>query len=321
MQENNEPYKPENKEDFSPEEENSSVPEDPSESEFEGKEDSLPESEELSVSEDTPDPEFEEQQGEVLSPEKKKGSGFRIVLFILILFVGGVGYLYYAKQIPLIIRKPLEALLKPLKNHLAKLRSESISGNSKKPVSKVEKKIPAPSVQEEALKDVTVFAKEIKKIPSPTKQHVSGFQAKSTSEVDEGIANYTAEISGNTIQIEQKPKTLGKNLEVENQVPETETEAHGTYAQVHEAEIEKSKVETEKEEATRVSPVITPSPLLFPKLIENQIEKSEMETKPTERSEAVKAYLDFVESTVVKTGLLIKKGFMKGKVFLLKFVS
>ena len=60
---------------------------------------------------------------------------------------------------------------------------------------------------------------------------------------------------------------------------------------------------------------------LSPKPIERPIEKTEMKEKPTERSEAVQAYLDFVESTVVKTGELIKKVFIKGKVFLLKFLN
>ena len=321
MQEDKEPYNREDQEDTPPEIEKSSVPEDTPDSEFEDQENTPPEAEELSVTQDTPDPEFEEQQGEVLPPEKKKGRGFGFFLFIILILIGGVGYLYYAKQIPPIIREPLELLSKPLKNQLAKLRSESISRNSKKPVSKVEKKIQAPSVQEKTLKEVTVFEKEIKNFPSPTEQHVSGFQVESKSEVDEGIANYTAQISGNTIQIEQKPKTLIKHFGVENQVSETEKEAHGTYVQVHEAEIEESKVETEKEEAPMVSPVMASSPLLSPKLIENPIEKTKIEEKPTERSKAVQAYLDFVESTVVKTGELIKKGFIKGKFFLLKFVS
>ena len=104
-------------------------------------------------------------------------------------------------------------------------------------------------------------------------------------------------------------------------MPETQTEADGTYAQAHEAEIEEFKVETEKEEARRISAVMTPSPPLSPKPIESPIEKTKMEGKLTERSEAVQAYLDFVESTVVKTGELISKGFIKGKFFLLKFLN
>ena len=60
---------------------------------------------------------------------------------------------------------------------------------------------------------------------------------------------------------------------------------------------------------------------LSPKPIENPIEETKAEEKLTERSEAVQAYLNFVESTLIKTGKMIKKGFIKGKVFLLKFVS
>ena len=322
MQENNEPYKPEDEKDTSHEEEKSSIPGDPSELETGNKEDTLPEPEELSASKDTPDPEFEEQKGEVLPPEKKKGSGCGFVLFILILLIGVIGYLYYTKQIPPIIREPLEPLLKPLKNQLAKLRSESISGKSKKPVTKVENKIPTPSVQEKDLKEVTVIQKEIKKIPSPTEQHVSGFQMESTPEIGKGIANYTAEISGNTMQVERKPKTLTKNSEVATQLPEAETEAHETETQAHKTKIEKQhEVEVKKEETPWVSPMMASVPHTPPKRAENRIEETTVEEKLVERSEAVQAYLDFVESTVVKTGELIKKGFIKGKVFLLKFVS
>jgi len=322
MQKNNEPYKPEDKEDTFPEKEKSSVPEDPPESKFEDKEDTPPEAEELSVSEDTSDPEFEEQQCEFLSPEKKKRSGCGFVLFILVLFIGGAGYLFYAKQIPSIIREPLEPLFKPIKNQLAKLRPESISEKSKKPITKVKKKISTPSGQEEALKEVTVFEKEIKKIPSRTEQHVSGFQIESTSEVGEGVANYTAEISGNTMQIKQKPKTLVKNSGVETQLPEAKTEAHETETQAHKTKIEKQhEIEAKKEEAPWVSPMMTSIPRTPPKLTEKRIEETAVEETLAERSEAVQAYLDFVESTVVKTGELIKKGFIKGKVFLLKFVS
>tara|TARA_B100000686_G_scaffold67736_1_gene73208 strand:- start:729 stop:1697 length:969 start_codon:yes stop_codon:yes gene_type:complete len=322
MQKDNEPYKPEDKEDTSPEKEKSFVPEDPPESKFEDKQEIPPEAEELSVSEGTPDPEFEEQQGEFLPPEKKKRSGRGFVLLILVLLIGCVGYLYYAKQIPPIIREPLESLLKPLKNQLDKFRPESISGQSKKTKTKVKKTVPTTSVQEEALKEATVFEKEIKKIPSPTEQHVSGFQMESTSEISKGLANYTAEISGNTMQIEQKPKTLVKNSKVETQLPEAEAEADETEAQVNKTKIEKEhEVETKKEEAPWVSPIMASVPHTPPKPAEKRIEETAAEEKLAERSEAVQAYLDFVELTVVKTGELIKKGFKKGKVFLLKFLS
>ena len=276
----------------------------------------------MSVSEDIPDTEFEQQQGEFLPPEKKKRSGFGFVFSILVLLIGVFGYLYYAKQIPQIIREPLEPLLKPLKNQLSKLRPESISGKSKKTITKVEKKIPTPSGQEEALKEGTGFEQEIKKFPPPTEQHVSGFQAESSSEVDQGIANYTAEISGNTIQIQPVHETLIKNSEVGTQLPEAETDAHETEAQAHKTKIEKQhEIEAKKEKTPWISPVMTSVPRTPPKPAEKRIDETVVEEKLTERSKAVQAYLDFVESTVVKTGELIKKGFTIGKVFLLKFLS
>ena len=63
---------------------------------------------------------------------------------------------------------------------------------------------------------------------------------------------------------------------------------------------------------------VPPAP---PKPAEKRIEETAVKERLAERSPAVQAYLDFVESTVVKTGELIKKGFIKGKFFLLKFVS
>ena len=48
---------------------------------------------------------------------------------------------------------------------------------------------------------------------------------------------------------------------------------------------------------------------------ETQIQETAVEEKPAERSEAVQAYLDFIESSLVKVGELIKHGFNKGKDF------
>ena len=68
------------------------------------------------------EPSFEEQEGEVLPPEKKKSSRYRLFLFILLLLTGGSGYLFYTDQIPPQIKETIEPLLKPLEQRLAKIK-------------------------------------------------------------------------------------------------------------------------------------------------------------------------------------------------------
>ena len=81
------------------------------------------------------------------------------------------------------------------------------------------------------------------------------------------------------------------------------------------------EMETKKEEAPWVSPMMTSVPRTPTRSAEKRIEETVVQEKLVERSEAVQAYLDFVESTVIKTGQLIKKGFIKGKGFLFKSLN
>ena len=70
-----------------------------------------------------PEPSLEEQEREVLPLEKKKSSGYGIVLFILLLLTGGSSYLFYTNQIPPQIKEWIEPLLKPLEQPLASIKS------------------------------------------------------------------------------------------------------------------------------------------------------------------------------------------------------
>ena len=171
----------------------------------------------------------------------------------------------------------------------------------------MENEIPDPKTQ-----------KNIKKTPFPVEEHISGFEMESTLKADEGIANYTAEVSGNTTQIAKEPETLVKKPKVENQTFGAKTEIHRSEAQINEVESEVLEVEKNKEETLSVSPVMAPTQPPFQKPVNIPFEETTVEEKPSERNEAVRAYLNFVESTLIKAGELVKKGFTKGKNFLMK---
>ena len=68
------------------------------------------------------EPSFEEQEGEVLLPENKKSSRYRLVLFILLLLTGGSSYLFYTNQIPPQVKEWIEPLLKPQEQPLATIK-------------------------------------------------------------------------------------------------------------------------------------------------------------------------------------------------------
>ena len=273
-------------------------------------EDALPDLEEPSDSEDAPEPEFEEQKGEVLPPENKKGNGCGLFIFILLLFTVIISYLYYTDQIPKKMMEQIEPLLKPLEQEFVKLKPQSTARNSKKWTPEVDKETPDPSIQ-----------KEIKKTPFPIEEHISGFQMESTPEVDKGITKHMAKVSGETTLIKPEPETLVKKSEVKTQVPESEREMHKTETQIYETETEEPGVEIEKEKTPSISPTMAPAWSLSRKPTQKPIEETAVDEKPAKRSKAVQAYLDFVESTMIKAGELIKEGFFKGKDFLLKSVS
>ncbi|MBT5469901.1 MAG: hypothetical protein HOK41_04815, partial [Nitrospina sp.] len=193
MQENTESEKPEDSE----------IPED----------EKVASNNEEEASENTPsdstedDPQFEEHDGEVLPPEKKKGSGCGFFIFILLLLTGGSGYLYYTNQVPQQIREWVEPIIKPLEQQFAKW----VPGPrpSEKRLSQPKEKYIAPEIKIPVLEKKPV--KET--IPSPSNEepeHVSGSE---TAPVMEVIASdYPAKISGSVTLVEpegvQEAKTI-----------------------------------------------------------------------------------------------------------------
>ena len=117
--------------------------------------------------------------------------------------------------------------------------------------------------------------------PSLETEHISGSPTGPISEPTE--VDHPVEISGNTTPL----------VEPVDEVVEEEPEGQERF-------VERTPIYTPPE----------PTPPLEP----DQLEEGE-------KNEAVKAYLDFFESSLVKIGELIKTGFVKGKDFLIQSIG
>ena len=284
MQENTESKKPneaetpENEEELS-DEKPTSKPSEPSESE----------------------PSFEEQEGEVLPPEKKKSSRYRLFLFILLLLTGGSSYLFYTDQIPPQIKEAIEPLLKPLEQRLAKIKPAPAPRPPKKLISGVKEKVPDPTIQKETL---IVEEKSVLEIaPSPSNEEpISGSQTKTIPEGNEAGSNYPDKVAGASTFIEPKLETL----------------AEETKGKIIPAEPEKKEADYAEEIFAPLAPAITPHTKPTSNIEEPKFVEAPTQFKKNKKNKAVQAYLDFFETTLVKIGELIKAGFAKGKDFLVK---
>jgi len=284
MQENTESKKPngaetpENEEELS-DEKPTSKPSEPSESE----------------------PSFEEQEGEVLPPEKKKSSRYRLFLFILLLLIGGSSYLFYTNQIPPQIKEAIEPLLKPLEQQLARIKPAPAQRPPKKLISEVKEKVPDPTIQKEALVVEEKSVLEIAPLPS-NEERVSGPQTKTIPEGNDAGSNYPDKVAGTSTFIEPKLETL---------VEETKSE-------IIPAEPEKKETDHVEEIFTPPAPAMTPHTQPTSNIEEPKFVEAPTQFKKNKKNKAVQAYLDFFETTLVKIGELIKAGFAKGKDFLVK---
>ena len=97
------------------------------------------------------EPSFEEQEGEVLIPEKKKSSRYRLFLFVLLLLTGGSSYLFYTDQIPPQIKEWIAPLLKPLEQPLTSLKPATAPRPHKKIIPGVKEKVFDPTIQKETV--------------------------------------------------------------------------------------------------------------------------------------------------------------------------
>ena len=244
---------------------------------------------------------FEEQEGEVLPPEKKKSSRYRLFLFALLLLTGGSSYLFYTDQIPPQIKEWIEPLLKPLKQRLAIIKPVPAPQPSKKLISGVKEKVPDSTIQKEAL---IVEEKSVLEIaPSPSnEERVSGSQTKTIPEVNEAGSNYPDKVAGASTFIEPKLETL---------VEETKGE-------IIPAEPKKTEANHAEEIFAPPAPVMTAHTQPTSNIEEPKFVEVPTQFKKNKKNKAVQAYLDFFETTLVKIGELIKAGFAKGKGFLMK---
>ena len=248
------------------------------------------------------EPSFEEQEGEVLSPEKKKSSRYGLFLFILLLLTSGSGYLFYTDQIPPQIKEWIEPLLKPPEQRLARIKPAPAPRPPKKIISGVKEKVPDPTIQKET---VIVEEKSVPKItPSPSnEERVSGSQTKTIPEVKEAGSDYPDKVAGTSTFIEPKLETL---------VEETKAEIIPEESENIEAE------EHADENFAPPTPATIPHTQPTPNIEEPKFAEAPTQFKKNEKNKAVQAYLDFFETTLVKIGELIKAGFAKGKGFLIK---
>jgi len=251
------------------------------------------------------EPYFEEQEGEVLSSEKKKGSPYRLFLFVLLLLTGGSSYLFYTDQIPPQIKEWIAPLLKPLEQPLTILKPAPAPRPPKKIISGVKEKVPDPSMQKET---VIVEEKSVPKItPSPSnEERVSASQTNTTPEVKEADSNYPEKVAGTSRFIEPKLETL---------VEETKTAIIPEQSENIEAEDHADEI------FAPPTPATIPHTQPTPNIEEPKFAEPPTQFKKNKKNKAVQAYLDFFETTLVKIGELIKAGFAKGKGFLIQSLS
>ena len=252
------------------------------------------------------EPSFEEQEGEVLIPEKKKSSRYRLFLFVLLLLTGGSSYLFYTDQIPPQIKEWIAPLIKPLEQPLASLKSApKPTRPPKKIISGLKEKVSDPTIQKET---VIVEENSAPKItPSPSnEERVSGSQTNTMPEVKEAGSNYPEKVAGASTFIE----------------PKFETWVEETKAEIIPKESENIETEDHADEIfSPPIPVTIPHTQSTPNIEEPKFTEAPTQFKKNKKNKAVQAYLDFFESTLVKIGELIKAGFAKGKGFLIESLS
>ena len=248
------------------------------------------------------EPSFEEQEGEVLIPEKKKSSRYRLFLFVLLLLTGGSSYLFYTDQIPPQIKEWIEPLLKPPEQRLARIKPAPAPRPPKKIISGVKEKVPDPAIQKET---VIVEEKSVPKItPSPSnEERVSGSQTNTIPEAKEVGSDYPDKVAGTSTFFEPKLETLVEETKAEI-IPE---ESKNIEVEEHADEI-----------FAPPTPATIPHTQPTPNIEEPKFAEAPTQFKKNEKNKAVQAYLDFFETTLVKIGELIKAGFARGKGFIIK---
>ena len=227
-------------------------------------------------------PGFEEQKMEFLSPEEKKKSGAGKVFLLLILVLGGSGsYLYFNNLIPpkiLNLVYPKSPPSKPLALITETLPFMDEVGEIPLPTETVETRVVEPTEPPESH-----ISGNVAEPKPPT--HISGSDFDQTF-IEENFSETTSlEEAQSEKQVEEEPRELENLEEAESIV-------------VHEVTEE---VESIREPVTELvaETILPPEPAL-------------LEPQVPQRSKTAQAYLDFIESSVLKIGKLIGEGFNWG---------
>ena len=274
----------------------SEKPEDFSENEKPVHEEPIPEAEETAPSED-PDTaesvsEFEEQESEFLPPEERKKSGAGKVFFFLILILAGSGsYLYFNNLIP------------------AEILNLVFTKT-------------APSKPPALITQTPPFMEEMAEIPAPA-EIVDTPIAEPVAVSPEPPETLETHISGNNVEPKPTPHISGGDFDQAVKEEETLQETAILEETQPEEMVEEEPRELENQE--EAEPVIAEEVVEKVEFISEPVaetitppEPASLEPEGPQRSKASQAYLDFIESSVLKIGEWIKEGFNWGWDYLKK---
>ena len=234
---------------------------------------------------------FEEQKREFLPPEEKKKSGAGIFFLFLILVLGGSGsYLYFNNLIP------------------------------PKILNFVYPKSP-PSKPFALITETPSFMEKVAEIPPPTEIVEAPFV-----EPAEPTENPETHISGNVAEPKPPANIPGSDFDQtvieENSSETTSLEEAQTEEQVEEESQEVESLEEAEpivvhEVTEEVESIREPVTELVAETILSP-EPASLELQVPQRSKTAQAYLDFIESSILKIGKLIGEGFNWGWDYLKK---
>jgi hypothetical protein len=222
---------------------------------------------------------FEEQEGEFLPPEEKKKSGTgKFVLFLILVLAGSGSYLYFNNLIPAEILNLVFPKTAPSKPPALITETPPF----------MEEEIPVPAEIVE-----TPIAEPAAVLPEPAE-------------------TLETHISGNNVEPEPTPHISGSDFDQTAKEEETLQET----ASLEEAQLE----EMVEEESKEVENPQEAEPIIVQEVVEEAEwepiaetitppEPASPEPEDPQRSKASQAYLDFIESSVLKIGELIEEGF------------
>ncbi len=255
----------------------------------------IPEAEETAPSE-SPDsaetgPEFEEQEGEVLPPEeKRKSSAGKVFLFLILILAGSGSYLYFNNLIP------------PEILNLVFPKS-------------------APSMPPALITQTPPFIEDVAEVPEPVEVIQSPI-AEPFAVSPERPETPETLISDDVAEPKPMPLISGNDFD---QTDMEEKESFPETVTPEETQPEETVVEEPREVPEKAEPVVTEEVVEEVEFIREAV--AETVTPPTpaspepegpQRSKASQAYLDFIESSVLKIGELIEEGFHWGWDYLKK---